>query len=121
MTGEVIEKHQMAGVDDRERGFNRPVGVQFGDNAYRATLHYERTFVAGESSETKEAALRELIRALHERGYRQLRSQLSFRGTQYLGNQETWVEYPDPESPGTGPMGLGDLVGRIMKLFGRSG
>ena len=120
MAEELVEKYQVAGLDVRERGFNRPVSVHYDGRVYRAALQYERTRLAGESSETKDAALEELIHLLHGHGYRQLRSQLSFRGNQYLGNQEPWVEYQDPVSPGGGQAGLGNLVGRIMRLFGRS-
>jgi len=37
-----------------------------------------------------------LIHTLQSEGYRQLRSQMSFRNGVYLGSQEMWVEYPDP-------------------------
>jgi len=120
MAEELVEKYQVAGVDDRERGFNRPVSVHYDGRIYRAALLYEQTRLVGESSETKDAALGELIHQLHGHGYRQLRSQLSFRGKQYLGNQELWVEYQDPASPEVGLAGLGNLVGRIMRLFGRT-
>ena len=121
MAEDLIEKYQVAGVDDRERGFNRPVSVQYDGRLYRAALQYEQTRLLGESSESKDDALGELIHQLHQHGYRQLRSQLSFRGKQYLGNQELWVEYPDPVRTDVGAAGLGNLVGRIIRLFGRSG
>jgi len=120
MAEELVEKYQVAGLDDRERGFNRPVSVHYDGRVYRATLQYEQTRLAGESSETKDAALGELVHALHGQGYRQLRSQLSFRGKHYLGNQEPWVDYQDPDSEEGRPGGLGGLVSRIMRLFGRS-
>jgi hypothetical protein len=116
-----IDKYQMAGADERERGFNRPVGVQFDGRAYRATLQYERTSLTGESPESQDGALHELVRLLQERGYRQLRSQLSFRTGQYLGNQEPWFEYADPEAKAVEFPGFGDLVSRFMRLFGRAG
>ena len=121
MAGELIEKHQLAGVDDRQRGFNRPVAVEHGDNTYRATLQYERTVLSGESPESKDAAVQNLVMTLHERGYRQLRSQVSFRGLQYLGNQEPWIEYPDPEVVENRSSIIGDMIGRVIRLFGRSG
>ena len=115
-----IDKYQMAGTDERERGFNRPVGVQFDGRAYRATLQYERTSLTGESLESQDAALQQLVRLLQERGYRQLRSQLSFRSGEYRGNQEPWIEYADLEAKAVGFPGFGDLVSRIMRLFGRA-
>jgi hypothetical protein len=119
MPRDVIEKYQVAGVDERERGFSRPVDLQSEDNRYRATLHYETSLLAGERADTKEAALSDLIRTLHAHGYTQLKSQLSFRGPQYLGSQEPWIEYPDPERPSEQPSGLGGLFRQVARLFQR--
>ena len=90
------EKHQLAGFDDRQRGFNRVVEVAPVGTVYRATLKYESAQIAAEGPENETAALHHLIRQLHDRGYRQLRTQVSFRGEVYLGNRAPWVEYPDP-------------------------
>lgn len=92
----VIEKYQVAGVDNRERGFNRVVELHSQGHAYHVTLHYETTQVKTDLTDTTEAALRALVRTLHQMGYSQIRSQLSFRGEKYLGNQEPWVDHPDP-------------------------
>ena len=96
MPGEVIEKHQLAGFDERERGFNRQVEIDRHERTYRASFRYETTLVATERRDTQAAALAELVVMLHARGYQQLRSRLSFQGGNYLGSQETWIEYPDP-------------------------
>jgi hypothetical protein len=117
MAQDVIEKHQIAGLDERERGFNRPVIVSAREHCYRVMLQYERTMVIGESGDTVEAAMHDLVRALHQRGYRQLKSQLSFRGADYLGNREPWTEYPDPEATETAGSGISDLVTRVMRLI----
>ena len=119
MPGQVIEKYQLAGVDERERGFSRPVDLQQVGALYRAALRYERVEIAGESGEAKEAALLELIRHLQARGYTQLRSQISFRGTQYLGSQEPWVEYPDPDRPTEEPAEIGGFFRRVREFFRR--
>ena len=119
MSGQVIEKYQLAGVDERERGFSRPVELQQEDALYRATLRYEKVEIAGESGEGKEAALFELIRHLQARGYTQLRSQLTFLGTQYLGSQEPWVEYPDPDRPTEEPAEIGGFFKRVGGFFRR--
>jgi hypothetical protein len=96
MQDEVIEKHQLAGLDERERGFNRQVEIDRRAGTYRATFRYETTVVATERQGAQAAALTELVVMLHARGYQQLRSRLSFQGGNYLGSQEAWIEYPDP-------------------------
>jgi hypothetical protein len=96
MPGEIIEKHQLAGLDEHERGFNRVIELERTDGACRATLRYETTLVVTNGCETSTDALTELIRLLHLRGFQQLRSQLSFRENIYFGNREPWIEYPDP-------------------------
>jgi hypothetical protein len=90
------EKHQLAGVDGRERGFSRPVVFEQADGGYQAILRYETTRVATTPHDTPGAALEELIRTLQGQGYSQLRSQLSVREGTYLGSREPWIEYPDP-------------------------
>jgi hypothetical protein len=79
--------YHIAGLDDRERGFNRQAQVIAQGVAYQARLRYEALQIEVESVKTQ------------ERGYSQLRTQRIFQGQQYLGNQELWVEYPDSELP----------------------
>lgn len=93
---EAIERHQLAGFDDRERGFNRPVECERTPTGYRAILRYETLRIAAEHPVSTTEALRELVALLHRRGYRELRSQLSFQNATYLGTQEPWVSYEDP-------------------------
>ncbi len=94
-----LDKHQLAGLDYRERGFNRPVEfVRVGDN-FCAILRYETVRVSTEPHPAQDTALLALIQTLHTQGYRQLRTQISFRNGIYLGSQEMWVEYPDPAPP----------------------
>jgi hypothetical protein len=93
---EGCDKHQLAGLDDRERGFSRPVEFEHAGENYRAVLRYETVRVATEPCRTQDTALLTLIGMLHARGYRQLKTQKSFRNGVYLGSQELWVEYPDP-------------------------
>ena len=96
MGAERFDKHQLAGLDDRQRGFSRPVEFERTDDQYRALLRYETVRVGTDPQATQDAALSALIRTLQARGYRQLRTQVSFRNGVYLGSQEMWVEYPDP-------------------------
>ena len=102
----LMNTYQLAGLDDRERGFNRQVKVSERHGSYQAMLRYETLRLEGAPCETDESALRDVIRTLHDRGYTQLRSQLIFRGNQYLGSQELWVDYPDPEPQSESGRGL---------------
>ena len=96
MSDQTQEKHQLAGVDTRERGFSRPVVFEQAEGGYQAILRYETTRVVTIAQDTPGAALAELIRTLQGQGYSQLRSQLSVLEGAYLGSQEPWIEYPDP-------------------------
>ena len=97
MSDQAQEKHQLAGLDTRERGFSRSVVFEQASGGYQAILRYETTRVVTTAQDTPVAALEELIRTLQGQGYSQLRSQLSVRENTYLGSQEPWIEYPDPE------------------------
>ncbi len=96
MTDAALDKHQLAGLDHRERGFSRPVEFERAGEGYRALLRYESARIVTEVQPTQEASLRLLIATLHAQGYRQLKTQRSFRNGVYIGSQELWVEYPDP-------------------------
>ena len=111
MSDHTEEKHQLAGVDARERGFSRPVVFEQADGGYQAILRYETIHVVTVARDTPVAALEELIRTLQGQGYSQLRSQLSFREGAYLGSQEPWIDYPDPERQPEIPDGL---MGRLF-------
>jgi len=109
-----LDKHQLAGLDDRERGFSRPVEFERDGEGYRAILRYEDLRAMTEVHPTQHEALTILIHTLQAQGYRQLKTQMSFRDGVYLGSQELWVEYPDPpeaepEQPG--------LLGRLLSWF----
>lgn len=106
--------YQLSGVDDRERGFTRQVEVSGDQNRYQAVLRYEKIKVTADPCNEEAGALQELIRRLHGQGYSQLRTQLIFRGTQYLGTQEIWVEYPEQETPLETSQ---NLFGWIKRLF----
>ena len=122
---DVVEKHQVAGLDEKERGFNRQIDVEQIDGGYRAILRYEQTLVETAACETSIKTLHELISMLRDRGYTQLRSRLNFKGEAYLGTQEPWIEYPDPNAPlesfeGTAHEQLArrtGWIGRVLQLF----
>lgn len=101
-----LDKYQLAGLDDRERGFSRPVELERVGDQYRAILRYEAVRVSTDSQPTQDRALITLIESLQTQGYRQLRTQVSFRNGIYLGSQEMWVEYPDPPQSEPEPAGI---------------
>jgi len=115
MDGERLDKHQLAGLDDRERGFSRPVEFERVGEAYRAVLRYENLRVTSEGQPTQDDALISLIQTLHAQGYRQLKTQRSFRDGMYLGSQELWVEYPDPPEPEPEPSSFFDKIRNWLK------
>jgi len=90
--------YHVAGLDDRDRGFNRQVQVIPCEGGFQARLRYELLQIEIDPFPMEDEVLKRLIHVLQDRGYRQLRTQRIFIGDQYLGNQELWVEYPDPES-----------------------
>jgi hypothetical protein len=96
MANEPVERHRIAGVDERARGFNRQIEVVRTESGFQAVLQYETTRVLTMSWPSTDAAVKDLIHQLHARGYTQLRSQLNFREQHYLGSQEPFVDYPDP-------------------------
>lgn len=99
MPNDCVEKHRLAGLDERARGFNRIAEVRQVGQGYRALLWYEARQVSTDWCESGQTAIEMLIRRLHAEGFTQLRSQLSFRGADYLGSREPWIEYPDPNLP----------------------
>ena len=117
MADDVVEKHELAGLDERARGFSRLVELERLESTYRASLRYETAIVVSEGGDIQAAALHELIRQLQARGYTQLRSRLSFNGGNYLGSQEPWIEYPDPERK---PPPSSGLVGWVRRWLGSS-
>ena len=119
MVNEACEKHLLAGLDQRARGFTRMVSIEQQAETFRASLQYETLLVVSADAASPAAALADLARRLHERGYTQLRSRLTFAGDVYLGSQEQWVEYADPEkAPETEGRFVG-LVRRIWRMFTR--
>lgn len=90
------DTYQLAGIDPRERGFSRPVDLMPEDRQYRARLRYEASHITTELAPSQDEALQLLITVLQGQGYRQLKTQISFRQGAYLGSGESWTEYPDP-------------------------
>src|SRR2546428_13069008 len=99
MENEAREKHLLAGLDERARGFTRVVSVEQLAETFRASFQYETLLVVSSDADSPAAALADLARRLHERGYTQLRSRLTFAGDIYLASQEQRVAYAHPERP----------------------
>lgn len=111
MPEEVVAKYQVAGLDERERGFNRTAEVRRDGDGYRTVLHYEQLQLATTRHPTPDGTIGDLIQLLQTRGYIQLRSRVSFRGGSYLGTQEPWIEYPDAPQPAEPPHWFSRLIG----------
>ncbi|HZN44790.1 MAG TPA: hypothetical protein VFB56_05650, partial [Nitrospiraceae bacterium] len=63
-----LDRFQLAGLDDRLRGFSRPVEFEQVEGQYRARLRYESTQMVTVAAATEEAALVVLIHDLHAQG-----------------------------------------------------
>jgi hypothetical protein len=111
------ERHQLAGLDERDRGFNRPVEIHRGPAGWQASLRYETAVISSEPCAAQAEALPSLVALLQRRGYRQLKTQLSFQGGSYQGSRHEWVEYPDPEAEAAG---AGRLRAWVRRWLGRS-
>ena len=116
MADDMAEKHLLAGLDERERGFSRAVDIERRDGVFRATFRYEALVLESAGTENAASALAEMVRLLQTRGYRQLRTRLTFLGGAYLGSQELWIEYPDPEQP---PERAGGFFGLVRRVWQR--
>jgi hypothetical protein len=108
---ECLEKYQLAGLDPRERGFNRTVEIEARAAGFCAHLRYEALRLATAPCPSSSEAIEELARCLHGEGFRQLRSQLSFQNGMYLGSQQSWRDYPDPAPQAAG------LLARLRQMF----
>jgi hypothetical protein len=92
----LVEKHQVEGVDPSDRYFNRAVLVNRTASGYIAKVMYEALTVEGHSQPTIAAAVQELIEAMQGFGFSRMRTRANFKGTKYLAEKETWVDYQDP-------------------------
>lgn len=119
MAGDTPEKHLLAGRDERERGFSRTVEIERQEGVFRAIFRYETLALESAGAGSAAAALAEMVRLLQERGYRQLKTRLIFFGGAYLGSQEVWVEYADPERLPEAAGGWAGLVRRIRQALTR--
>jgi hypothetical protein len=92
----LVEKHQIEGMDPSDRYFNRAILVNRTPSGYVAKVMYEALTVEGQSHPTIAAAVKDTVEKLYALGFRRLRSRTNFKGTKYLAEKETWIDYPDP-------------------------
>lgn len=91
----LVEKHQIEGVDPSDRYFNRTILVNRTAAGYSAKVMYEALIVESRSHSAIAAAVKELVEKLQESGFSRLRTRTNFKGTRYLAEKETWIDYPD--------------------------
>jgi hypothetical protein len=91
----LVEKHQIEGVDPSDRYFNRTILVNRTPSGYAAKIMYEALNVEGHSHPTITAAVRELVEEMQKFGFSKLRTRANFKGTKYLAEKETWIDYQD--------------------------
>jgi len=92
----LVEKHQLEGVDPSERYFNRAILVNRTPSGYSAKVMYEALTVEGHTHPTIAAAVKEVVEKLQGLGFSRMRTRTNFKGTRYLAEKETWIEYQDP-------------------------
>ena len=92
----LVEKHQLEGVDPSDRYFSRAVLVSRTGSGYTAKVMYEALTVQGDSYSTIGAAVLNIVEKLQGLGFSRIRTRANFKGTRYLAEKETWVEYADP-------------------------
>ena len=91
----LVEKHQVEGVDPSDRYFNRAILVNRTSSGYSAKVMYEAFVVESQSHSTIAAAVKELVEKLQGAGFTRMRTRTNFKGTRYLAEKETWIDYPD--------------------------
>lgn len=91
----LVEKHQIEGVDPSDRYFNRAILVNRTSSGYSAKVMYEAFVVESQSYSTIAAAVKELVEKLQAAGFTRMRTRTNFKGTRYLAEKETWIDYPD--------------------------
>jgi hypothetical protein len=94
----LIERHQVEGIDPSDRYFNRAVLVNRVAAGYAGKVTYEAFAVEGTAFPTTGAAVKSVVEKLRSFGFTQLRTRLNFKGTRYLAEKETWIDYPDRPS-----------------------
>ena len=93
-----MERHQIEGLDERRRVFNRMADFTRTDKGYTATFFYEGLTFESAAARTIEETMRNLIGRLQAAGLSHLRTRLNFRRQRYLAEREPWLNHPDANS-----------------------
>ncbi len=91
----LVERHQLEGVDPSDRYFNRSISVNRTASGYSAKVAYEALTVESGLHTTVAAAVKEIVDKLCALGFSRMRTRPNFKGTRYLAEKETWIDYPD--------------------------
>ena len=91
----LVEKHQLEGVDPSDRYFNRTILINRVSSGYSAKIMYEAFVVESRSHSTITAAVKEVVDKLQDCGFTRMRTRANFKGTRYLAEKETWLDYAD--------------------------
>lgn len=91
----LVEKHQIEGVDPSDRYFSRAILVNRTASGYASKTMYEALTVESGSHSTIIAAVKELVEKLQGLGFIRMRTRVNFKGTRYLAEKETWIDYAD--------------------------
>lgn len=91
----LVEKHQIEGVDPSERYFNRAILVSRSASGYQAKVTYEALAVESGSHSTISGAVKELVEKLQRFGFTRMRTRVNFKGTRYLAEKESWIDFAD--------------------------
>lgn len=92
----LVEKHQIEGVDPSDRYFSRAILVNRTAAGYMSKVTYEALTVESGSHSTITGAVKELVEKLQGLGFSRMRTRANFKGTRYLAEKETWIEFADP-------------------------
>ena len=91
----LVEKHQLEGVDPSDRYFNRAILVNRSASGYTAKVMYEALVLESGSYSTVSGTVRELVDKLQGLGFTRMRTRVNFKGSRYLAEKESWIDYAD--------------------------
>jgi len=94
----LVEKHQIEGVDPSDRYFNRAILVTRSAAGYSSKVMYEALAIESGAHSTITGAIRELVEKLQGFGFTRMRTRVNFKGSRYLAEKESWIDYTDQPS-----------------------
>lgn len=93
---QAVEIHQLEGFDPHGRSFNRNVQAYRLEKGFSTRFHYEDLRAESQTFYTIPEAVKDMVRVLQEKGFRNLRTRVNFKGKRYLAERRSWIDYPDP-------------------------